>query len=495
MLVKGQLKVASLEGKSSDPDPRGPGYVYFNTTTRRPMVDRYITTGELNGCVWSGSTLTRASGSFIDDGFDSKGQQEVLIAGSDLNNGTKTTESVTALVMTFTAAINNDANDDGMSVTLNNPTDWFPNDYYDYIVPQGDSQALIDAITNNGNSYKSIYIPNGYYDLGSDSHIIGPFVSKVTGESIDGTVLTSSRDSSTDSVFYAALPPTSPLYMTFERFTLQNSVDDNDTKAFYAVYSFWLIRNIKILNFNVSIAGLGISAKDIYATLSSKVCATGNFNNLLNSENIVVDCPNQANETFVFYGCSNLKNCTVTLGSPTATIVSSFSGGFYNCVCLSNCKVIQNENVTVASGATWRISGFNFCYALSQCSFEADFTGHNSTNGIEVAGFYNCAAMSNCKSTIDATLTKTAGSANAYSFTSCGAISGCVADHTGTSATDNDICFNTINGITGCIATASGAGTACFNTITASSSNTHVTGTTASITWAGGNSYADDANP
>lgn len=71
-----------------------------------------------------GQTLTRSAGSWLVDNFTAGGGDSVRIAGTQLNNGVRTTVSASALVLTLSSGVVSEAAAEGVSVGVVGTSRW-----------------------------------------------------------------------------------------------------------------------------------------------------------------------------------------------------------------------------------------------------------------------------------------------------------------------------------------------------------------------------------
>jgi len=431
MNVNGQLKFASLEMKDVDPSSSLAGKVWYNSTTDLPKVDKHVSTGSLDNLVWAaaGPTVTRASGSFIADGFRRLGGETVVVTGSDLNNGTYTTLTVTDTVMTFTTAVVNDADDDSVIITKTSINNWFENEQWDHIVTINDATDLYNALSNTGNTYRTVFIPNGTYDLSSlaTKYIpIGKYVRKIYGESRDGTIIKSD--------FVAAghglIDLVGTSYGEIKNLTLQHKTDGNAQVGIYKATQIFLIENIKILNFITGISNnFGGSdygyIKDCYIKLTAGVtgASVAALYYVVGGENIYIDGSSVTGYFVYVDHCSLLKNVYVLMGQTNVT-AGTRSSAFNMCFNLLNCKAEKLSNF--ATSVVHSLNGFYQCYCLSNCSVNFNYTTHaGGVNSFTITIYESCNALSNCYAYVAFAATGTGVARVLYGIDLCLAVTTC----------------------------------------------------------------------
>ncbi|HOO77226.1 MAG TPA: VCBS repeat-containing protein [bacterium] len=259
---------------------------------------------------------------------------------------------------------------------------------YDYVVKPNDGDDLKAALESE--TYNSVYIPAGYYSVGSDITVDN--VQMISGA---GTPLIGNSTGTTINLGTNC----NLILTTSGGVTVENLMVQNGGGTYGQIYVTTNADYSRLINVHAVGSdhyAFNAAAGADYVTLISCMAFTSDSYGFYGFVDhcAMTNCRTKNCDATAFYNCDNLSGCIADGGE-------SSINGFYSCERLSSC---------LATGCTNH--GFTTCDMLSACE------GENNSN----YGFYNCSRLSACK----------AMSNDTYGFGSCNYLSACYAFDNGT---------------------------------------------------------------
>ena len=224
---------------------------------------------------------------------------------------------------------------------------------YDYIVRPGDANDLVAALESD--SYESVFIPGGWYNVNTDIHVSG--VELITGEGPKATRITLETS--------CAIYLETDFGVTLEKVEIING---GDLAQVIIEPSADFTRIIDVEAYNSDSSGFMGNSGANYVSLINCIARVAEDNGFLNfaEDCSLTNCLALAGRGVGFHNCDNISGCLAT-GELT-------TNGFYSCAQLSSCHA-------------WDCArGFNNCNRLSSCAASSN----------SIYGFFNCNYVSAC---------------------------------------------------------------------------------------------------
>jgi len=242
------------------------------------------------------------------------------------------------------------------------------NKMYDYIVKENDSEALVDALTNNGNNYASIFISGGTYYI-NGSIILGDYVRYVCGDNSTIIYFNSSNNS------YAI-----------------KSNTQSDVIIFNNLQIYGVDRDICFYTSETVTNKLMIRYCRLYGFRTIAHCKSVTYSDTIQCENLYIrhihgDDENGTIHAMFMY-CNNINNCYIV-----ADALTSPHTGFYYCNYISNIQYyLFSDNLSYSHNNTL-FSNCNFIDNISSYRIGAIDLVDAITVNFNV--FYSCKYLSN----------------------------------------------------------------------------------------------------
>lgn len=247
---------------------------------------------------------------------------------------------------------------------------------YDYVVKPDDGADLKRALGSD--TYNSVYIPAGYYDVTSDSDLTVNHVKLISGA---GTPLIGESTGTTINLHLnGKISINTTGGVIIENLMVQNGGQPSYGQIYVtgnADYSRLI--NVHALN-SASDAFHAASGADHVTLFSCLAVNAGSSSFLYFDDNCTLtNCRSISCESAGFYYCDNLSGC-IANGEQTS------SCGFSHCENLSACRADECENGFCSCQMVSACKSVDNCYyGFSNCTYiSASYASGNSTN------WYNC---------------------------------------------------------------------------------------------------------